>query len=124
RVMVMYAGKKLEEADLDTLFRDPRHPYTWGLMASTTRTDKPRLERLHQIAGAPPSLITPPPACRFAPRCAYVQDMCRRDYPDLRSVGHNQFAACHVAERDDWHFELTPERWDEVRPRDLGAATS
>jgi oligopeptide/dipeptide ABC transporter ATP-binding protein len=102
RVMVMYAGKKVEHADTPTLFSAPKHPYTWGLLGSTTRIDRPRSGRMPQISGAPPSLLHPPPACRFAPRCAYAQDVCRSDYPDLRSVGADHDAACHFAQEPGW----------------------
>jgi oligopeptide/dipeptide ABC transporter ATP-binding protein len=103
RVVVMYAGQKIEEADVDTLYGNPKHPYTWGLLGSTTRVDRPRLEQLVQIPGAPPSLLAPPPACRFAPRCAYVQPLCRRDYPELRpATAPEHLAACHFAQVEGW----------------------
>jgi oligopeptide/dipeptide ABC transporter ATP-binding protein len=103
RVVVMYAGQKIEEADVDTLYGNPKHPYTWGLLGSTTRVDRPRLEQLTQIPGAPPSLIKPPPACRFAPRCAYVQPVCRNEYPDLRQATvPDHLAACHFANQEGW----------------------
>jgi peptide/nickel transport system ATP-binding protein/oligopeptide transport system ATP-binding protein len=103
RVVVMYAGKKIEEADVHTLYGNPKHPYTWGLLGSTTRVDRPRLEQLTQIPGAPPSLISPPPACRFAPRCAYAQPVCRSEYPELRQVtGPEHVAACHFADLEGW----------------------
>ncbi|HZD02759.1 MAG TPA: ABC transporter ATP-binding protein [Actinomycetes bacterium] len=103
RVVVMYAGKKVEEADVDTLYGNPKHPYTWGLLGSTTRVDRPRLERLTQIPGAPPSLLRPPPACRFAPRCAYLQPVCRSQYPQLRQATvPDHVAACHFANLEGW----------------------
>ena len=112
RVIVMYAGKKIEEADVDTIYEAPRHPYTWGLIESTPRADRVRGEHLYQIPGAPPSLITPPPGCRFAPRCAYAQELCRADYPHLRPAGgEGQEAACHFADRRDWGPRLTPEEF-------------
>jgi peptide/nickel transport system ATP-binding protein/oligopeptide transport system ATP-binding protein len=101
-IMVMYAGKKVEQADATTLFISPKHPYTWGLLGSTTRIDHPRSGRMPQIPGAPPSLLHPPPACRFAPRCPRVQDICRRDYPDLRSIAEGHVAACHFAQDPGW----------------------
>jgi peptide/nickel transport system ATP-binding protein/oligopeptide transport system ATP-binding protein len=103
RVVVMYAGQKIEEADVHTLFGNPKHPYTWGLLGSTTRVDRPRLEQLIQIPGAPPSLLAPPAACRFAPRCAYVQPLCRTEYPALRpATGPEHLAACHFAQLEGW----------------------
>ena len=103
RVVVMYAGQKIEEADVHTLFGNPKHPYTWGLLGSTTRVDRPRLEQLVQIPGAPPSLLDPPAACRFAPRCGYVQPLCRSEYPELRpATAPEHLAACHFAQLEGW----------------------
>ncbi len=76
RVVVMYAGQIVEEGTLDEIFYDPQHPYTWGLLGSLTRLDQPPPKRLPQIAGQPPSLISPPPGCRFRPRCPHAFDRC------------------------------------------------
>jgi oligopeptide/dipeptide ABC transporter ATP-binding protein len=76
RVLVMYAGKVVESGTLDELFYNPQHPYTWGLLGSLTRTDRPRTARLAQIAGQPPSLVTLPEGCAFRPRCPHAFDKC------------------------------------------------
>jgi oligopeptide/dipeptide ABC transporter ATP-binding protein len=76
RVLVMYAGQVVEDGTLDEIFYAPTHPYTWGLLGSLARLDQPRTARLTQIPGAPPSLLSPPSGCRFAPRCAHVFDRC------------------------------------------------
>jgi len=76
RVLVMYAGQVVENATLDEIFYEPCHPYTWGLLGSLARLDQPRTARLTQIPGAPPSLLSPPSGCRFAPRCSHVFDEC------------------------------------------------
>ena len=76
RVLVMYAGQIVEDGSLDDIFYSPQHPYTWGLLGSLARLDRPRGERLTQIAGQPPSLLHPPPGCRFAPRCTFEFDKC------------------------------------------------
>jgi len=76
RVVVMYAGQIVEEGTLDELFYDPRHPYTWGLLGSIARVDRPRPARLPAIAGAPPSLLAPPRGCRFGPRCPHRFEQC------------------------------------------------
>jgi len=102
RVMVMYAGKKVEEADVMTLYTAPKHPYTWGLIGSSTRPDRPRVDRLPQIPGAPPSLLHPPSGCRFAPRCPYAQKICRDEYPDLLGIAYAHDAACHFALEEGW----------------------
>jgi oligopeptide/dipeptide ABC transporter ATP-binding protein len=75
-LMVMYAGRAVEAGTLDQIFYDPQHPYTWGLLGSLTRIDRPRTARLAQIAGQPPSLIAPPQGCHFRPRCPHEFDKC------------------------------------------------
>jgi peptide/nickel transport system ATP-binding protein/oligopeptide transport system ATP-binding protein len=82
RVAVMYAGEIVEQGGIDEVFYDPRHPYTWGLLGSVTRIDRPRPERLLQIAGAPPSLIDPPAGCRFRARCPHAFERCA-EHPAL-----------------------------------------
>jgi oligopeptide/dipeptide ABC transporter ATP-binding protein len=76
RVLVMYAGRVVEQGTLDEIFYDPQHPYTWGLLGSLARVDRPRPERLPSIKGAPPSLISPPRGCPFRPRCPHEFDKC------------------------------------------------
>jgi peptide/nickel transport system ATP-binding protein/oligopeptide transport system ATP-binding protein len=76
RVLVMYAGRVVEEGTLDEIFYDPQHPYTWGLLGSLTRIDRPRPKRLPQISGAPPSLISLPRGCAFRPRCPHEFGKC------------------------------------------------
>jgi peptide/nickel transport system ATP-binding protein/oligopeptide transport system ATP-binding protein len=76
RVLVMYAGRVVEEGTLDEIFYDPQHPYTWGLLGSLTRMDRPRPERLPQIGGAPPSLLNLPAGCSFRPRCPHEFGRC------------------------------------------------
>ena len=85
RVVVMYAGKVVEEAPVGQLFANPRHPYTQGLIRSIPRIDKAavRKTRLQTIAGVVPRLINPPPGCRFAPRCNFATDECRLAQPAL-----------------------------------------
>ena len=94
-VAVMYAGRIVERAPVDDLFTRPQHPYTWGLLASLPGRNVAG-ERLHQIPGAPPSLLRPPVGCRFAPRCPYAMDVCRADpAPALERSGATS-AACHL----------------------------
>jgi oligopeptide/dipeptide ABC transporter ATP-binding protein len=76
RIAVMYAGRIVEEGTLDEIFYDPQHPYTWGLLGSITRLDRPRPERLPAIAGLPPSLLARPQGCHFRPRCPHEFDKC------------------------------------------------
>jgi oligopeptide transport system ATP-binding protein len=77
RVIVMYAGKVVEEAPTEELFSNPRHPYTRGLLASVPRLDEERQTELNSIDGAPPNLLNPPPGCPFMPRCYFSRPICR-----------------------------------------------
>ncbi len=81
RIAVMYAGRVVEEGTLDEIFYDPQHPYTWGLLGSITRVDKPRPERLPAIAGLPPSLSNRPVGCHFRPRCPHEFSECPKVPP-------------------------------------------
>jgi peptide/nickel transport system ATP-binding protein len=83
-VLVMYAGKVVEQGTLDEIFYDPQHPYSWGLLGSLTRIDRPRPHRLPQIAGSPPSLSDLPTGCPFRPRCPHEFSKCN-EYPDLEA---------------------------------------
>jgi len=103
RVVVMYAGRKVEEASVRDLFRRPRHPYTAGLLNSIPRLGatrgRPEPPRLTEIPGMVPSLKDEIVGCAFAPRCPYVTDRCRREAPsfDMKAPAH--FAACFESER-------------------------
>ncbi len=88
RVIVMYAGKVVEEATTDELFAHPRHPYTIGLLSSVTRLDEVRQEELKTIEGAPPDLLQPPSGCPFMPRCYNARAVCRT-MPPLDPVAGN-----------------------------------
>jgi oligopeptide/dipeptide ABC transporter ATP-binding protein len=97
RVIVMYAGKKVEEAGVETLFAEPRHPYTRGLMASIPRLPSPGANsdaRLAEIKGTVPSLTRLPQGCAFAPRCDLAMARCREEYPPLERFGADHWAAC------------------------------
>jgi peptide/nickel transport system ATP-binding protein/oligopeptide transport system ATP-binding protein len=82
RVIVMYAGRVVEQGTLDDIFYDPQHPYTWGLLGSITRIDADRSLRLPAIAGLPPSLMHPPQGCHFRPRCPHAFAKCT-EVPEL-----------------------------------------
>jgi len=96
RVVVMYAGKVVEEAPVEALFGNPRHPYTQGLIRSIPRVDRAaaRKERLEAIPGTVPSLLSPPVGCRFAARCKYAMDICVKAMPPLKEVGPGHRVAC------------------------------
>jgi peptide/nickel transport system ATP-binding protein len=100
RVIVMYAGKVVEEAPVEALFATPMHPYTQGLIRSIPRLDLAATEhrRLEAIPGTVPSLLHPPPGCRFAARCRHAVDECRATEPPLREVVPGHKVACLRAE--------------------------
>ena len=96
RVIVMYAGFIVEEADVDDLYDNPLHPYTIALLQALPRADRRREKSLKSIQGAPPNLLAEPVGCPFAPRCEFVQDRCVRENPLLQVVEGKHKAACWV----------------------------
>lgn len=92
RVAVMYAGKFVELGGVREVFRGPIHPYSRALLASIIHLDS---KELYSIDGSPPDLSDPPPACRFHPRCPYMQEICRTDEPAWVEFRGGHFAACH-----------------------------
>ncbi len=96
RVVVMYAGRVVEEATVERLFASPLHPYTQGLIRSIPRMDKDagKRTRLEAISGVVPALIDPPPGCRFAPRCKFATPGCTAAVPELRTVETGHKVAC------------------------------
>ena len=100
RVVVMYAGRKVEEAQAGDLFARPRHPYTRGLLDSMPKLDaRGESRRLAEIPGTVPSLMEPIPGCTFAPRCPYAAERCRREFPPLEEKAPGHWAACWFSER-------------------------
>jgi peptide/nickel transport system ATP-binding protein len=106
RVIVMYAGRKVEEASVEDLFADAQHPYTHGLMASIPHldlikgTDRDDAKvRLQEIPGIVPALSDLPPGCAFAPRCKFADDKCRAEYPTFEEKKPGHWAAC-------WHSQV------------------
>lgn len=93
RIAVMYAGRFVEMGLVREVIRNPRHPYTQGLLASTVQGAM-RGTRLEAIQGSPPDLARLPPGCSFAPRCKLVSDRCREQVPDIRTVGTDHLARC------------------------------
>lgn len=94
RVIVMYAGKIVEQAPVEELYENPTHPYTIALAQSVPRVDRRREKRLKSIPGAPPNLLVEPRGCPFAPRCEYAFERCRQEAPPLIDVGLQHKAAC------------------------------
>jgi peptide/nickel transport system ATP-binding protein len=115
RIAVMYAGRIVEEGTLDQIFYDPQHPYTWGLLGSITRVDRPRPERLPAIAGMPPSLADRPEGCHFRPRCPHEFSECPK-VPALEARVDGQ-----TGHRDRCWLSVDEKRTKrEVQPGEIG----
>lgn len=93
KVAVMYAGKIVEQGTVRDIFNHPSHPYTEALLASVPKLEED-VDRLYSIEGQPPALHDLPPGCPFAPRCPYVMEQCREEYPSVFQVNEAHFAAC------------------------------
>ena len=92
---IMYAGNIFEYADIDTIFKDPAHPYTEALIGAFPSIKEDRRE-LDSIAGVPPNLLNPPTGCRFNPRCTRRMEICTKEKPEYLELGERHFAACHL----------------------------
>ncbi|MDK2922789.1 MAG: peptide/nickel transport system ATP-binding protein [Pseudothermotoga sp.] len=100
RVVVMYAGKVVEYADVKTLFNDPKHPYTWGLLHAIPRLDIEQT-RLYNIPGVVPDPLHFPPGCKFNPRCEFKEERCTREEPQLIEVDQNHTVRCFFWQKVD-----------------------
>jgi len=97
RVMVMYLGRVVELADAKTIIRTPRHPYTQALISAVPEVDPDSKRQRILLPGDVPSPIHPPSGCPFHPRCPVAEERCRTEIPELREIGGNHLAACHLA---------------------------
>jgi oligopeptide transport system ATP-binding protein len=95
-IIIMYGGMVVEYSDVNTIFYNSHHPYTWGLLRSIPRLDEVKRERLIPIPGIPPSLIHVPPGCPFSPRCRYAKDVCFKVTPELKNIGRFHKVACYL----------------------------
>ena len=95
RVLVMYAGRIVEQGSVQDIFYNPQHPYTMGLLKSMPRLDV-KTNRLQTIAGQPPNLQHLPPGCAFADRCPYRQPICITKSPEFRQVAEQRYKTCHL----------------------------
>ena len=95
----MYAGKIIERGSARDIYKNPKHPYTLGLLRSVPRLDEPRKEKLSPIEGMPPDLVDLPPGCSFRARCTYAVDRCAEETPPLASVGEGHLAACWESDK-------------------------
>lgn len=96
RVLVMYAGHIVEQATVDELYENPKHPYTLALLQALPRVDRRRGQRLKSIPGAPPNLLVKPSGCPFTPRCDFATEQCRQQNPALRNIEPGHQIACWV----------------------------
>jgi len=113
-ILVMYAGRAIEQGSAQDVFYRPQHPYTWGLLGSLPRWDRERTERLIPIKGSPPSLINLPSGCPFHPRCNYADrnhGLSETERPGYQRVGGEHVVACHLtpeARREIWENDIKP----------------
>jgi len=95
---IMYAGKIAEYGNVVTIFKEPLHPYTQGLMGAFPGIRAPKT-RMISIPGSPPDLLNPPSGCRFHTRCQYAMEICRREDPAFLDVGESHYVACHLVQK-------------------------
>jgi peptide/nickel transport system ATP-binding protein len=118
RIAVMYAGRIVEQGSRRDVFYDARHPYTWGLLGSIARLDRPRPRRLSAIPGQPPSLLRLPQGCAFSDRCAHRFGLCDERPPLLDKVGDGHLDACYLdpqQKREIRETTIHPELIEEVQ---------
>lgn len=101
RVVIMYAGQVVEETDVKTLFKDPKHPYTQSLLASLPQLNSDQ-ERLASIPGQVPNPLDMPKGCRFAPRCQFAKEICRAEAPELTEVEPGHKSRC-LLQQEGYH---------------------
>lgn len=98
KIAIMYAGKIVELGSVASIYKEPLHPYTQGLLAAFPSIKAPRT-RMISIPGFPPDLINPPTGCRFHPRCKYAMNICKKKEPVLTDVGNHHMVACHLIQK-------------------------
>lgn len=98
KAAIMYAGKIVEQGDIMTIFKNPEHPYSQGLLTNYPSIKGKRM-KFKPISGRPPNLITPPSGCRFHPRCPYVMDICKKEVPETIELEKGHFISCHKKTR-------------------------
>jgi peptide/nickel transport system ATP-binding protein len=99
KAAIMYAGKIVEQGDIVTIFKEPLHPYTQGLI-SAFPSIKAAKRRMTSIHGSPPDLLNPPSGCRFHPRCPHTMDICKKTDPRQLELAGDHYVACHLVEKD------------------------
>lgn len=96
KAAIMYAGKVVEYGDVISIFKEPLHPYTQGLIGAFPNINEKQRIKMKSIPGTPPDLLHPPTGCRFHPRCQFAMDICKKEDPELVSVGKLHSVACHL----------------------------
>jgi peptide/nickel transport system ATP-binding protein len=99
KTAIMYAGRIAEYGDVVSIFKEPLHPYTQGLIGAFPNIKDTQRIRMKSIPGSPPDLLHPPTGCRFNPRCQYAMDICKKEEPKLLQVGKAHSVACHLVSR-------------------------
>jgi peptide/nickel transport system ATP-binding protein len=94
----MYAGKIVEYGNIVSIFKNPLHPYTQGLIGAFPSIKAPR-SRMISIPGFPPDLLKPPTGCRFHPRCLYAMDICKKQEPAFLQIDRDKYVACHLTQK-------------------------
>ncbi|MEH7546278.1 ABC transporter ATP-binding protein [Neobacillus vireti] len=117
RIIVMYAGKIVEQADVKQLFERPYHPYTYGLLQSITNVDGDRSKKLYSIKGSIPGLDDLPSGCHFHPRCPFATDLCKSESPPLMEVNNRQTACWYTEEVSEKLFNKDLETKVDVQPQ-------
>jgi peptide/nickel transport system ATP-binding protein len=97
KTAIMYAGKVAEYGDVISIFKEPLHPYTQGLISAFPNIKEEHRLKMESIPGSPPDLLNPPSGCRFHPRCPYAMEICKRVEPELLNVGRLHSVSCHLA---------------------------
>lgn len=96
KAAIMYAGKVVEYGDVISIFKEPLHPYTQGLIGAFPNIKETQRIKMKSIPGTPPDLLHPPTGCRFHPRCQFAMDICKKEDPELVSVGKLHSVSCHL----------------------------
>jgi peptide/nickel transport system ATP-binding protein len=96
KAAIMYAGKVVEYGDVISIFKEPLHPYTRGLIGAFPNINEKQRIKMKSIPGTPPDLLHPPTGCRFHPRCQFAMDICKKEDPELVSVGKLHSVSCHL----------------------------
>jgi peptide/nickel transport system ATP-binding protein/oligopeptide transport system ATP-binding protein len=111
RVVVFYAGRAVEYADADTIFKDPKHPYTQALYNSIPHLTESRRGRLEVISGMVPDLLNLPSGCAFNPRCRFAQVLCKQEQPELQEIDNNHTVRCFIYNKEKSRdFKLSPRK--------------